>query len=305
MNAKGQYSISGGIFPTPSGSAPPVLGELPSPMKAKGGMIAGPGGPSDDKVPAWLSAGEYVIRAASVDKYGKHLFDALNAQKFAAGGFAETGNSSVFSGQYPYSAIDSFETTVASQLAGATLAALHKAQAAAASSGGGGYAGPGGGSASANEALARALFPFGSSQWQDFVSIAMRESGFSNTAENPSGAYGIAQALPASKYPLAGRPPSMGGSSNPTAQLTWMFDYIRSRYGTPANAWAHEMSAGWYDKGGLLMPGVTTAVNTTGRPETVIPNSGGINVNFYGTQFPGPEQIQAFTLALTSAVANA
>jgi Transglycosylase SLT domain len=308
MNAKGQYSISGGVFPTPGGKAPATpIGELTPVRQAVGGLIGGPGGPSDDKVPAWLSAGEYVVRASSVDKYGKHLFDALNAQKFAAGGFAQTGDSSVFSGQYPYSAIDSFETTVASQLAGATLAALHKAQAAAASSGGGGYAGPGGGSAAANEALARSLFGgyFPSSQWQDFVNVVMRESGFSNTAMNPSGAYGIAQALPASKYPLAGRPPSEGGSSNPTAQITWMLSYIKSRYGTPANAWAHEQSAGWYDKGGLLMPGVTTAVNTTGRPETVLPNSGGISVNFYGTQFPGPEQMQAFTLALTSAIANA
>jgi hypothetical protein len=306
MNAKGQYSISGGVFPTPGGKAPTTpIGELTPVRQAVGGLIGGPGGPSDDKVPAWLSAGEYVVRAASVDKYGKHLFDALNAQKFAAGGFAQTGDASVFSGQYPYSAIDSFETTVASQLAGATLAALHKAQVAAAASGGGGYAGPGGGNASANEALARSLFPFGSSQWQDFVNIAMRESGFSNTAMNPSGAYGIAQALPSSKYPLAGRPPSEGGSSNPTAQITWMFDYIRSVYGTPANAWSHEQSAGWYDKGGLLMPGVTTAVNTTGRPETVLPNSGGINITFNGSQWPGPEQIQAFTLALTSAIAHA
>ena len=240
MNAKGQYSISGGVFPTPSGKAPTTpIGELTPVRQAVGGLIGGLGGPTDDKVPAWLSAGEYVVRASSVDKYGKHLFDALNAQKFAAGGFAQTGDASVFSGQYPYTAIDSFESTVASQLAGATLAALHKAQAAAAS-GGGGYAGPGGGNASANEALARSLFPFGSSQWQDFVNVVMRESGFSNTAMNPSGAYGIAQALPSSKYPLAGRPPSEGGSSNPTAQITWMFDYIKGRYGTPANAWAHE-----------------------------------------------------------------
>jgi hypothetical protein len=196
---------------------------------------------------------------------------------------------------------NAFSTTVTNALAGAMLAALHKAEAAASS----GYAGPGGGSASANEALARSLFPFGSSQWTPFVQLVMAESGFSNTAMNPSGAYGIAQALPSTKYPLAGRPPSEGGSSNPTAQLTWMFDYIRSVYGTPANAWAHEESVHWYDRGGQLMPGVSMAVNTTGRPETVLPNGGGININFFGTQFPGPEQTQAFTLALTSAIANA
>jgi hypothetical protein len=302
MTGKGTYTIAQAAqaYTHPSGyqgTGPPV-------PNAKGGMIAGPGGPTDDKVPAWLSAGEYVVRAASVDKYGKELFDALNTGHYAAGGLVEQGTN-VLTGQYISTMQGAMKTTVQNALVGAMLAALHSSEKAAASSGGGGYAGPGGGSASANEALARSLFPFGSSQWQDFVNIAMRESGFSNTAMNPSGAYGIAQALPSSKYPLAGRPPSEGGSSNPTAQITWMFDYIRGRYGTPANAWAHEQSAGWYDKGGLLMPGVTTAVNTTGRPETVLPNSGGINVNFYGTQFPGPEQIQAFTMALTSAIAHA
>jgi hypothetical protein len=307
MTGKGTYTIAQAAqaYTHPAGyqgTGPPVPGQ----SNAKGGMISGPGGPTDDKVPAWLSAGEYVVRAASVDKYGKELFDALNSGHFATGGLVEQG-ANVLTGQYISTMQGAMKTTVQNALVGAMLAALHSSEKAAASSGGGGYAGPGGGSAAANEALARSLFGgyFPSSQWQDFVNVVMRESGFSNTAMNPSGAYGIAQALPASKYPLAGRPPSEGGSSNPTAQITWMLSYIKSRYGTPANAWAHEQSAGWYDKGGLLMPGVTTAVNTTGRPETVIPGGGGINITFNGTQWPGPEAIQAFTLALTSAVANA
>lgn len=240
MTGKGTYTIAQAAqaYTHPAGyqgTGPPVPGQ----SNAKGGMIAGPGGPTDDKVPAWLSAGEYVVRASSVDKYGKELFDSLNSGHFADGGLVEQGTN-VLAGQYITTMQAAMKTTVQNALVGAMLAALHTSEKAAASSGGGGYAGPGGGSASANEALARSLFPFGSSQWQDFVNIAMRESGFSNTAMNPSGAYGIAQALPSSKYPLAGRPPSEGGSSNPTAQITWMFDYIKGRYGTPANAWAHE-----------------------------------------------------------------
>lgn len=48
------------------------------PGYASGGYISGPGGPRDDKVPAMLSAGEYVMNAASVKKYGAGFFDQLN-----------------------------------------------------------------------------------------------------------------------------------------------------------------------------------------------------------------------------------
>ena len=48
-----------------------------------------------------------------------------------------------------------------------------------------------------------------------------------------------------------------------------MLSYIGSRYGTPAGALAHEVAFGWYDQGGFLQPGLTLALNTTGRPEAV------------------------------------
>jgi hypothetical protein len=64
---------------------------------------------------------------------------------------------------------------------------------------------------------------------------------------NPSsGAYGIAQALPATKYPLAGRPPSMGGSSYAPTQIVWGLQYIKQRYGDPIQAWNHELQFNWY-----------------------------------------------------------
>jgi TP901 family phage tail tape measure protein len=43
-----------------------------------GGMIYGPGGPTEDRVPTMLSNGEYVIRASSVDKYGYEFLDLVN-----------------------------------------------------------------------------------------------------------------------------------------------------------------------------------------------------------------------------------
>jgi TP901 family phage tail tape measure protein len=51
-------------------------------MFADGGHISGPGGPMDDKIPAMLSNGEFVVRAASVSKYGSQMLDAINNGKF-------------------------------------------------------------------------------------------------------------------------------------------------------------------------------------------------------------------------------
>ncbi|MFF5795806.1 hypothetical protein [Streptomyces albogriseolus] len=56
-----------------------------------GGPVVGPGTATSDSVPAWLSNGEYVIRASAVERYGLAMFDALNAERFAAGGYASGG----------------------------------------------------------------------------------------------------------------------------------------------------------------------------------------------------------------------
>jgi len=56
--------------------------------KANGGMIRGAGTATSDSIPAYLSNGEYVVKADSVKKYGVGTFDELNAQKFKVGGMA-------------------------------------------------------------------------------------------------------------------------------------------------------------------------------------------------------------------------
>lgn len=56
---------------------------------AAGGYITGPGTTTSDSIPAWLSNKEYVIKASSVEKYGKNMFDALNAGTFAQGGLVQ------------------------------------------------------------------------------------------------------------------------------------------------------------------------------------------------------------------------
>ncbi len=47
--------------------------------KASGGYISGPGTATSDSIPAMLSDGEYVIRASSVDKFGKKFLDSINS----------------------------------------------------------------------------------------------------------------------------------------------------------------------------------------------------------------------------------
>ena len=64
---------------------------------ASGGYISGPGSATSDSIPAMLSNGEYVIKAASVNKFGKNFLDAINAGKlpgFKMGGMLRDGGGS-------------------------------------------------------------------------------------------------------------------------------------------------------------------------------------------------------------------
>ncbi len=69
-----------------------------------------------------------------------------------------------------------------------------------------------------------------------------RESGWRYDAENPSGAYGIPQALPGSKMSSAGS----DWQTNPATQIKWGLGYIKAIYGDPCKAWAFEEANGYY-----------------------------------------------------------
>ncbi len=97
-------------------------------------------------------------------------------------------------------------------------------------------------------------------QWAALTQVINRESGGSASAMNPSGAYGIAQALghatPAdagtvSKTAYGGYGVPTGtnvgaNSGNATDQLVWMMAYIKATYGTPSGAWNSEQTRGYY-----------------------------------------------------------
>ena len=102
-------------------------------------------------------------------------------------------------------------------------------------------------SASSNVALGQRLasaYGWGSgAEWTCLDELWTRESGWQmvwNTAG--SGAYGIPQALPASKMASAGA----DYMTDPATEIRWGLGYISATYGTPCGAWAHEEADSWY-----------------------------------------------------------
>jgi hypothetical protein len=87
-----------------------------------------------------------------------------------------------------------------------------------------------------------ASFGWSSGQFSCLDPLWAHESGWSVTAENPDGAYGIPQALPGSKMASAG--PNWQTSA--TTQIKWGLEYIKGTYGSPCAAWEHELATGWY-----------------------------------------------------------
>lgn len=73
--------------------------------------------------------------------------------------------------------------------------------------------------------------------------IIQRESGWRTDATNPSsGAYGVAQSLPAEKYASLGP----DWRTNGRLQVDWAINYMRSRYGSIAGAKSFWERHHWY-----------------------------------------------------------
>ncbi|QHK19302.1 lytic transglycosylase domain-containing protein [Pseudarthrobacter psychrotolerans] len=86
-------------------------------------------------------------------------------------------------------------------------------------------------------------YGWGQDQFQCLASLWTKESNWLTTATNPySGAYGIAQALPASKYASAGS----DWLTSYRTQVNWGLSYIADRYGSPCSAWNHSVANNWY-----------------------------------------------------------
>jgi resuscitation-promoting factor RpfB len=83
---------------------------------------------------------------------------------------------------------------------------------------------------------------WGDDQFSCLFQLWGHESGWRVNASNPSGAYGIPQALPGDKMAAYGA----DWQTNPTTQIKWGLDYIAGRYSTPCGAWSWWQANGWY-----------------------------------------------------------
>lgn len=94
--------------------------------------------------------------------------------------------------------------------------------------------------------IARALFPRYGWDMVEFGCIEtlwQRESNWNYQAKNASsGAYGIPQALPASKMASVAK----DWETNPKTQIEWGLKYIAERYKKPCAALDHSDTIGWY-----------------------------------------------------------
>lgn len=251
-------------------------GGFPGGTGAAAGMYVTQGTtPTADDVLARVSKGELIVptpmvNAGEVD----HLRGRIPG--FAAGGIAGSYSGSV-AGLKPWAASDvaATNTAIIQGIGNAMARGFMQS-----------FAGLGAGASGPLQSIARQMLgQLGwGAQWPQFNALEMREAGWNPSATNPSsGAYGLPQALPPGKMASAGP----DWRTNPVTQLRWMMSYIGGRYGSPAGAWAHEVNYGWYDKGGWLPPGLTLAMNGTGRPEPVGTAAAAVTVNITVNAAPG------------------
>ncbi|MGW6790064.1 aggregation-promoting factor C-terminal-like domain-containing protein [Streptomyces chartreusis] len=135
----------------------------------------------------------------------------------------------------------------------------------------------GGNSVAAAKSTAKSLlsnYGWASNQWSPLEALWTRESGWNYKAKNPSsGAYGIPQALPASKMASAGA----DYLTNATTQIRWGLGYIKGRYGSPSSANSFQRANNWYALG---TPGANAGWGVVGEHEPeVIKFRGGERVD--------------------------
>ncbi|BCT74852.1 hypothetical protein SCMU_06940 [Sinomonas cyclohexanicum] len=88
-----------------------------------------------------------------------------------------------------------------------------------------------------------AAFGWGQDQMSALITLWNKESDWTTTATNASsGAYGIAQSLPAGKMATSGA----DWQTSYKTQIEWGLGYIKDRYGSPAAALAWHLAHNWY-----------------------------------------------------------
>lgn len=205
---------------------------------------------------SYSSAANMVRMARYLMGYAPYLLELIHS---GGGGFFVKNGRRVGASYY--------RSVVAGHYNHVHVAATNAGIGAALAGRGGGSGGGSGAKAVAQSMLAG--FGWGLGEYPPLVQLWEHESGWNPYALNKSsGAYGIPQALPASKMASAGA----DWRTNPATQIRWGLGYIKGRYGSPGRAWSawQSRSPHWYDQGGWLQPGPQLVVNGTRRPEAVL-----------------------------------
>jgi hypothetical protein len=227
---------------------------------AGGGLVRYGSGQVSDDVPAMLSRGEVVVPANMVARGAvAHLAGLLPG--LARGGVAGAAMPGAVS-----RALAADGSAALASTGSAVIAAMIRAIRAAQPNPFAGITGvPSGGKISGSAAAAMAFaksilwaYGWGQDQFPPLRALWMGESGWRWNALNPSsGAYGIPQALPASKMASAGA----DWRTNPATQVRWGLGYVKNTpgYGSPSIVYSKWLarSPHWYAQGGLV-PGMAS-----------------------------------------------
>jgi TP901 family phage tail tape measure protein len=246
-----QLSIAGGNFG-------PAAARLTAAQNAGGtgyaaGGFTGHGGKYE---PAGIvHRGEFVVPQEAVNRIGVAALGQLSGLPgYAAGGPVGPFNM--------YKTLPADLSAQAVDQAHASIAALAVAM-----------GNPGGapGNVTGNAAIVQRVagqYGWGSgAEWDSLYRVVMRESGFRNTAQNPtSTAYGMGQFLDSTWATLG-----LAKTSDPLFQAVGIMKYIQQRYIDPIGAWRHEQSMGWYKDGTNYVPNDGPAY--LHRGEAVVPAS--------------------------------
>lgn len=230
------------------------------PGHATGGFISGPGTGTSDSILARLSDGEFVVNAQATAEH-RPLLEAINS-RFATGGYVDPAGPRAIADQKAY--VENVLLRSAAQMATAAASAGVSGQVAA--------------------WIAQGMRAAGVSgaDWANGLGIiAHYESGGNPNAINLSDSNaamgdpsrGLLQEIGAtfSAYHVPGTSDNI---FDPVANVAAGIRYIEAVYGGIDNVpgvRSIRHGGGYlpYDNGGWLMPGVTAALNMTGKPEAV------------------------------------
>ncbi len=223
--------------------------------RAGGGRVDGIGTETSDSNLYRLSKDEHVLSAAEVRGLGGHAaVERMRAAArgglpgFAEGGAVDGGFGAMERG------IGRIQSTVERIVTRASITIVRKAvEALMAGAISGAGLGALAGIRGSNQRIVRTIFAsmFGwgsAAQWAATNQLVSHESGWRNTAQNPtSSAYGLFQFLNS----------TWGGvgihkTADPRLQAVGGGRYIRGRYHDPIGAWAFWRAHHWYGDGGMI-----------------------------------------------------